>query len=382
MIATEIVEGMNGLQAIEEEWRALVGDSFSAVFSRPEWHRAWLDAFPPKQIALVTARLAGRLVGLLPLSLIRSDARGLYLSLVAPIARGDYQSPIVEAAAAHDALPAMLDAAVRRFGRHTVYWFPNIPSDAPALPILLSYMQRRGMVYSATTEVAPRLHINGRTYREIEAAWSAGHRKEVRNKRRRMAALGELCLWRPRTLDEALPALEEFFAVHDEKWLSQGRPARFRNPQYRRHFMAMAQRLWNRGLHLTALRCGATNVFTSMSFVSDGWVLLYRPAMRLEYQKHSPGTVFISMLIEEACRLSWQGIDFLLGAEDFKFRWSNDTLKVVGLHAAFSAWSLPYQWFARGKPYMLQRLEPEMARAKACVQRALTRAPSPAGSKL
>jgi CelD/BcsL family acetyltransferase involved in cellulose biosynthesis len=196
-----------------------------------------------------------------------------------------------------------------------------------------------------------------------------------------LAALGELRLWRPRTLGEALLALEEFFAIHDEKWLSQGKPGRFHDPRDRRHFIAIARRLWDRGLHLTSLRCGSINVFISMSFISDDWVLLYRPAMRLDYQKYSPGTLFISLLIEEACRLGWKGIDFLLGAESFKARWSNDALKVVGLHAAFSAWSLPYQWFARGKPYLLPRLEPEMARAKAYVQRAFSRTPSALESK-
>ncbi len=373
MITTEIIEDGAGLQTIADEWDGLVADSFGAVFSRPAWHLAWLDAFPPRRIALVTVRVSGRLVGVLPLSLVKSDIRGLYLPVVAPIARGDYQVPIVKPEVAQEAVPAMLDAAVRRFGRRAVYWFANIPECEPTLPILISYLRKQRMVYATTTEVAPRLAIGGRSYDEIEGSWSARHRKEVRHKRRRLAAKGELSLWRPESLEEALAALEQFFVVHDEKWLSQGQPGRFHNPRHRRHFVAIVRRLWNQGLQFTALRCGGADVFTSICFVSDGWVLLYRPALRLAYAKFSPGTVFVSMLLEEACRTGMKGIDFLLGAEPFKFRWSNNVLRVVGLHAAFSSWSPAYQWFARGKPYLLAHVEPEMARAKARLQRTFSR---------
>lgn len=369
MVTTEIVDTAEELERIETEWETLTGESFTAIFSSPAWHRAWLEAFPPKRIALVTARERGRLVGVLPLSLIRSDIRGLYFPLVTPIARGDYQPPIVVSDCACRALPVMLDTALRHFGRRVVYWFPNVPATDPALQVLLSSLQKLGMVYTTTTDIAPRLRIGGRSYAEIEAGWSARRRKEVRRKRRRLEALGDLSLWRPRTLEEARALTWEFFAVHDEKWLSQGHPGRFHDPAYRRHFLALVERLWDRGLHLSALRCGSTNVYYSFSFGSGGWILLYRPAFRIEYFDYSPGTVFLSLLIEQACRTGLEGIDFLLGSEEFKFHWSNDTLDVVSVHAASSAWSFAFQWFARGKPYFIKHLEPTMARAKAQWQR-------------
>lgn len=370
MIATEILRGPDEVRSLAREWSTLVADSFTATFSRAEWHLAWLEAFPPKQIAVVTAREGGRLVGVLPMSLIRSDVRGLFFPLVTPMARGDYQPPIVAALSAGEVVPAMLDEAFRHFGRHLVYSFPNIPSTDPALKFLLSHLQAKQMVCAASTAVALRLRIDGRSYAQIEAGWSARHRKEVRSKRQHLEALGELRLWQPATIEEARATAHEFFEVHDEKWLAEGQPGRFHDPANRRYFLALIERLWGRGLHFRALQCGEKKIYYSFNIISDGWVLLYRPALRVEYQKHSPGTVFLALLLEQACRTGLQGIDFLLGAEKFKFRWSNDAVKVVGLHATARAWSPAFQWFARGKPYMLRHVQPAMARAKARLQKA------------
>src|ERR1700730_5749465 len=109
MISVQIAEGRESLEALTDEWDALVGDSYTAAFSRPFWYLAWLDAFPGGRIAVITAREDNRLVGVLPLARFRTDARGLYFRLVAPLARGDYQPPIVAPDVLTMALPAMLE---------------------------------------------------------------------------------------------------------------------------------------------------------------------------------------------------------------------------------------------------------------------------------
>src|SRR5580704_16095746 len=95
MISVEVLQGEQALESIAQEWEALVGNSFTAAFSQPGWYKAWLDAFATPKVAFVTAREGSRLVGVLPLARFRTDARGLYLSEVAPLARGDYVPPIV-----------------------------------------------------------------------------------------------------------------------------------------------------------------------------------------------------------------------------------------------------------------------------------------------
>src|SRR4051812_16559158 len=125
MISIQVLGGPEAVALLSDEWNALVGDTYSAAFSGPAWYQAWLDAFEPESVALVTARVEGRLVGVLPFARVRTDARGLYLSIVCPFARGDYQPPVVDPAMVDTVLPVLLNAAFDHFGKRGVYWWPN-----------------------------------------------------------------------------------------------------------------------------------------------------------------------------------------------------------------------------------------------------------------
>lgn len=369
MISVQVSEGKSALEAISNEWENLVGESFTAAFSNPGWFFAWLDAFPPKKIAVITARDGNRLVGILPLARFRTDARGLYFSEVAPLARGDYQPPIVAPEWVSTALPAMLDAAFAHFGRRGVFWWPNIPVTDPSVPVLRDYLRANKMPYVEDREIAPRLRLDGCDFAAAEKLWGSNHRTDVRRRRRRLAEKGPVSLWQPATYAEADAALSEFFRVHDEKWLAEGLPGRFQDPVEQKHFRAIFQRLWGHGLLFSTVRCGDVDVSYAVAFFAGGWIQWYRPSYRKEYDSYSPGKIHVALLVEEACRLHWHGIDFLLGDEPYKSLWSNEKMEVVGFHAGFSQWAPSYFWFSRGKPYVRQKLVLHYMRAQAWLQK-------------
>jgi CelD/BcsL family acetyltransferase involved in cellulose biosynthesis len=365
----EIVEGMDKIKALAKEWDAAVPLSFTAALGQSSWYLAFQDVFPTRRFAVVVARIDGRIVGLLPLSLEKTDARGLYFSQVTTFARGDYQPPIVQPALAETVLPALIDAAIKHFGRGRVYRWSAIPETDAAAKILPAYLDARGMHWVKHTENASRLNINGRSYEQIEAGWSKSHRGDVRRQRKRLAEKGPLTLVQPDTLDEAIPLLHEFFDVHDEKWLSQGQPGRFRDPSERRHFETILRTMFKRGAMLTALRCGDVNVSFAFGFFSDGWVQWYRPSYRTEYEKSSPGKIHVAMMLEEACRQGWKGIDFLTGAEGYKAQWSDEVLPVHDYYSSCRSWSPGYLWFTRGKPFVRERVGPWIAQMQARLQK-------------
>ena len=369
MISIEVSEGRSALEALSKEWTDLLGNSFATAFSQPAWYLAWLDAFPVQKIAVITARENNRLVGVLPLARFRTDSRGLYFSEVAPIARGDYQPPVIAEGMTATVLPAMLDKTITHFGRRGVFWWPNIPVTDPGLEILRTYFKSRNMPFVEDREIAPRLRLDGRDFVAAEKLWSSSHRVDVRRQRKRLAEKGPVSLWVPSSLAEAEPVLEEFFQVHDEKWLAQGFPGRFQQPEQQKHFRSIFKHLWGRGLFFSTVRCGDLNVSYGVAFFAGGWIQWFRPSYRSEFHNFSPSKIHIALLVEEACKMQWQGIDFLLGEEPYKKAWSNETMEVVGLHAGFSEWAPSYFWFSRGKPYVKQKLAVKYMRARAWVQK-------------
>lgn len=355
-ISIEVSRGRDSVERLADEWNALAGDEFTTTFSQPAWHLAWLDAFKIRKVAVITARKEGRLVGLLPMARARADIRGLYFPKLAPIARGNYEAPVVDPDLASRALPAMLDAAVRDFSRHGTFWWPNIPVTDPSLPLLRHWLKSRGMPFMEEAEVAPRLRLNGRSFEEVERGWTSGHRKDVRRQSKRLAAdKGPISLWVPPSPEEAAKALTEFFEVHDNKWRSQGFPGMF-TPKNQRHFRAIFRRLWGRTLHFSTLRSGGTNVSYVIGFLSGGWLQYYRPSYRPEFGVYSPSKVHVGLLVKEACERQWQGIDFLLGGYPYKYAWANETNEVRTLLAGFHKWAPSYLWFTKGKPWAKRRL--------------------------
>lgn len=368
-VIIDILPDLAAQQALAGEWDAAVPQSFAAVFSQSPWYFAWRDAFPAKEAVVVTARLGDRLVGVLPVAKIRTDARGLYFSEVTNFTGADYQVPVLADGASPEVLPRMLDAAIDHFGREAMYRWANIPDCAGTGEAIAAHLGRRGMEVCERYNVAPRIEIRGRSFKELEASWSANHRTDVRRQRKRLAEKAALTLWQPPDLGSAQSLLEEFFEVHDEKWLAQGHPGRFQDVSQETHFRAIVKRLWGRGLHFSTVRCGPENVSYAIGFFSGGWIQWYRPTYRREYQNYSPGKVHIGLMVEVACREGWQGIDFLGGPEPYKFQWANDQLRTVDYFASARRWSPAYQWFTRGKPYVRNRIGPAYARWKARVQR-------------
>jgi CelD/BcsL family acetyltransferase involved in cellulose biosynthesis len=365
----EVLEGVEPIRAFAQQWDAAVPPSFTAALGQSAWYLTYQEVFPTKRFAIVVARLNGRIVGLLPLSMERTDARGLYFSQVTTFARGDYQPPIVDPALADRIVPALLDAAIRHFGRGYVYRWAAIPATDASAKILPSYLDSHDMSWARHTENASRLNINGRTYEQIEAGWSKSHRGDVRRQRKRLAEKGTLKLFEPDSLNDAIALLHEFFDVHDEKWLSQGQPGRFRDPVERRHFETILRSMWKRGAILNAVRCGDVNVSFAFGFFSDGWVQWYRPSYRMQYENFSPGKVHVAMQFEDACSRGWKGLDFLTGAEGYKAQWSDERLEVYDFYSCCRSWSPAYLWFTKGKPFVRERVGPWIAQTKARLQK-------------
>jgi CelD/BcsL family acetyltransferase involved in cellulose biosynthesis len=370
LLSVEILPDAARQALIADEWDAAIPPAFTQTLSQSAWYFAWKAAFTPKRSVVITARESGRLVGLMALSELRTDARGLYFSQITNFTGGDYQVPVVAEGAGNAVLSALLDAAIQHFGKRRVYWWANLPADESCAIFLGEYLRSRGIRFTEEFRVAPRLAIRGRSFAEVEKEWAPNHRTDVRRQKKRLSTRGELTLWEPENQDSARELLEEFFLVHDEKWLSQGQPGKFQEMQQRKHFIEIVEKLFGRGLHFSVLRCGKVNVSFGFGFLSDGWIQWYRPTYRPEYQNFSPGKVHIALLVDRVCESGWKGIDFLQGEESYKLQWANESVRTVDYFASYSGWSPGYFWFTQGKPYLKNKAGPFYMRTKARLQSA------------
>jgi hypothetical protein len=92
-----------------------------------------------------------------------------------------------------------------------------------------------------------------------------------------------------------------------------------------------------------------------LGFFAGGWLQYFRPSYRPEFGLYSPSKIHVGLLVEEACRQKWIGIDFLLGGYPYKYSWANETGEVTSFLAGFHECAPAYVWFTRGKPWAKKR---------------------------
>lgn len=354
---------------LSPEWEQLVKGKESELFSGPRWYEAHRQVESIQKLGIVTARLGGELVGVLPLCLLRSDWKGLFFSVITTIARGDHQAIAIREDLLPALLPQMLDRALAHFRGAGTFWWPFLPEDDPGLEVLRDYFRRRGSKTFEECEVSPRLRLQAGSFEELEKQWSKNHRIDVRRQRKRLAELGSLALWSPCTLEEANRVLDEFFDVHDEKWLAQGSPGRFRGENRRRQFREILKHLWGHEMHFTTVRLEDKHISYHFGFQSGGWIQWYRPSYRSEFHGYSPGKVHIALLLEDALRKGWAGFDFLNGNEPYKSLWANESRSIYSLWAETKPGAYSFRWFAEGKPYFRKKGAGYLSRTMVLLQK-------------
>src|SRR6185437_4166750 len=144
-LSVTIIEGPAAIESVAAEWDAAVPQSFTAALSQASWYLAWQETFPPLRAVAFVARQDGRLIGLLPMALVKTDARGLFFRQASTFAGGDYQSPVVAQGSGPEVLSALLDAALEYFGRRIVYRFASIPETDYAAQIIPSRLSSKNM---------------------------------------------------------------------------------------------------------------------------------------------------------------------------------------------------------------------------------------------
>jgi len=354
----DIYKNQESIYSLGKEWSVLASDNMWPVYSCPEWYLAWWDTFghKVKKMAIITARVDDKLVGILPICRRQTNRHGLFFHITEPISGGmpDHHCPVVAPGWESQALPVLLEKAFSYFGRTGTFIWPSIPTDNPSVAVIREWVNRNKYLSTEKKGVSPRLTLQ-KDYRSTEALWGKNHRTDVRRQRKRLSEIGKILLWTASTKDEMRDFLPEFFQVHTDKWHSQGFPGKLNYASIQRYYYNMVERLWDKGLHVSALMCNEERISYHFGFLSGGWLLLYTPTYRIKYENFSPSKVHLSYLVEEGIKAGWKGIDFLSGGEPYKYRWSKEELKSISFIIGFKRMSPSYLWFSKGKAFVQRK---------------------------
>jgi CelD/BcsL family acetyltransferase involved in cellulose biosynthesis len=339
--------------------RLASANPWSTPFSSWAFHRAWWDAYGSsahEDTLIVCPRDPAERVdpiAIVPLmhrhaveatdAITRSTMRhGQQKSLtpVAPDSKvvffgASYHADYATLLGAPADLTAVAEAVAAQLELEASTGEGRIPWDAvdlrrlrcgdPAGDALAQAFARRASVrdWSLTQEredVCPVVTLEpGMDFESYLGTLTKKNRHEVRRKLRRAAAAGEVRLV---ASSDALADLDGFIELHQKRWRDDGLFPPTPGGDASRLFARRLFELFDDGtIRLTFLTVGGRRVAAGIHFETPDALLFYNAGMDPDSRELSPGVVMIAKYVEFAIDRGFRRLDFLRGAEPYKYEW-------------------------------------------------------------
>jgi len=315
-------------ETLKVEWNTLAEKGVTRVpFVWAEYQRAWWQhrgggEWPEAELLVVIARADdGQLIGIAPLFFAKNlDGRPALL-FVGSIEISDYLDLVV----AREQVDAFSAALLDRLTEPDVPdWevldLYNLPESSPTRSALARAARDRGwQAVEQVLQPVPVITLPD-SWEAYLATLDKKERQEIRRKLRRVEGGDDRARWYifdgtgERELAAETEAFLTLMALNPDK-------ARFLTPAMRAQFSAIVRTMAANGwLRLAVLEINGEKVAAYLNFDYNNRLWVYNSAIDPRFMALSPGWVILAYLLRWANENKRAAVDFLRGAEDYKFR--------------------------------------------------------------
>jgi CelD/BcsL family acetyltransferase involved in cellulose biosynthesis len=300
------------LKSFITEWSDLYERCRDATpFQRPAWLLAWMDAFSPRDLLMLTVRDAEWLVGIAPLLIYRRDGKRILAFAGGGIS--DYLGLLYVRGREAEVVQAILECVASN-PNWDLLQFTDVPADSSllTLPVFQSHTYEHDSVSI--------LHLPA-DRGELLQTFSKRQRANLRNAASRLQRVGggRIETATPETLSEFL---DDLFRLHTTRWSQSGQPGVLHDESTRNfHRYCAPALLEQRVLQIHRLRVEERTIAIIHSLRDRGIVFCYMQGFDPAYASLSPGTQLMFAVIAEAQNQGFRTFDFLRGHESYKQHW-------------------------------------------------------------
>lgn len=317
----EVHDNISELPLPRAAWNAIAERGTTrTVFQTYEWASAWWETFGHRYRLMHLAFESAEppTSGFACLMASATDRRSGQWHIVAD-ANSDYCDIPVDGNRF-----AALDALVKFFARDFVEWeslaIMNIPEESMTLAALATLCERYGLGFRTSKRIAaPKLRIDS-DGPDVRLKYS------VRRHCTRLQRLGDVEFRLLRERNDLPRLLAVLYEQHVNRYRQRGERSLFEESLYRRFYERLALAMLDAGwLNFSELTLDGSPIAVHLGFEYDKVLTWYKPAFDIACQRYSPGTVLIKHLIDYAQDRQLDVLDFTVGDEAFKERFSNAT---------------------------------------------------------
>ena len=335
-LETRIITRREDMNIEREEWNLLLsGSETNTIFQTYEWVWTWWTVFGPMHsLFVVEVRDGEKLLALAPLMLDRS---GMKRSLrFIGEEKSDY-CDFIAGERKQEALIAIFDA-IASSKEWNVIQLTNVPESSTTGAAIREFCGRTGKRFFEGNGIhCPTLIIRG----QEDNARRVSRKKTIRRRYNYLKKAGDFEVFHVETVEEAIRYLEPFFAQHIRKGNGKSPRSLFLKQENRDFYHDLVYALLPSGFLLfTVLEFEGRPIAFHFGFDYASKVIWYKPSYDPDYGRRSPGTVLLKHLIEFCLDQGRHELDFTIGDEPFKRRFTNS----VRMNGYFRIYNSPSRY--------------------------------------
>jgi CelD/BcsL family acetyltransferase involved in cellulose biosynthesis len=315
-IRAQLITTEQALVALRPEWDALWHRCpWATPFQSPAWQLAWWRHLGGGEVRVITLRRGVRLVGIAPLFLY-GPAASRHLALIGS-GISDYNDILLDPERAERGA----DVIMGQIAEWRAEWIDGSLTELrSASPLLQARVPHSLHVHMAPSSVCPVLPLAG-SFEIVEQAMGHTHRRKLRQCQHRLERAGgaRLEVATEATVHALLDALVH---LHERRWRELGEEGVLADPRVRAfHHDVAPQLLANGCLRLFALHLRGTIIAVLYAMAWRGRFYCYLSGLDPDAHYYSPGVAIVRAAIEYAIANGLHEVDFLRGAEPYKYLW-------------------------------------------------------------
>jgi predicted ATP-grasp superfamily ATP-dependent carboligase/CelD/BcsL family acetyltransferase involved in cellulose biosynthesis len=313
----------------QHTWNALAASSATnTVFQTYQWTSSWLDAYGDQHepFLLIADNHHGP-AALAPLMLSALPHHGGRVMRFIGDGRSDYCDFLVSHAH-RDGLAAVVDALLDNPAWDQIE-LGNIPGASATPGALRAACEKRGFRFVMRDQYpCPTLRIEGHE----DEARRILNKPSLRRCLKTFERAGQHNAYDLLVASDIEPMLPGFFEQHIARWKNSPDPSLFVDERNRTFYRTLTRALDGSGwLLFSVIELNGQPAALHYGFDYNNTVVWYKPSFDPELASVSPGNVMVRHLIDYAVQRKRRELDFTVGNEPFKQRFTNLTRKTVHL---------------------------------------------------
>ncbi|MGE0682443.1 MAG: GNAT family N-acetyltransferase [Candidatus Binatia bacterium] len=312
------IDRCEDLLPYQSAWNRLAQQSpTNTVFQTFEWLISWWEALrASSQLRVVLGFDKGNLVAAAPL--VVTQRRRYGQTLVCVEFAGGMPSDYLDFLYQHERDAVQLIAALCTDMRWDLLHLDRIPVSSPTLSLLQqAFPGWRGTQF--VCDFCPAYVFSS----EHDGS-DILKKKSLRRHENGLKKVGTVAVRHSMCAEEIEPQLEDFFAQHVGRRTLTDTPSLFLDARYKQFYRLLTRRLTLAGrVVFTTLSLDEHPVAFHYGFVSGQRFFWYMPAFSPQHERLSPGEVLLACLFRFCRDNHMQELDFTVGDEAFKSRFSN-----------------------------------------------------------